>query len=123
MSSNGGDILRASRMIKRGGQCVGSAAIALIHAYYVHTRRHALGGDAQHVLRFAGALEAVHNNRSERFFPLRLPVAMTQHLHAGFDFDQTPFGWRQRNSPRQKKARQGLKVATTHTASPHKFSS
>jgi hypothetical protein len=42
---------------------------------------------------------------------------VAQHLHAGFDFDQTLFGWRQHNSPRQKKTGQGLKMSATQTAS------
>jgi len=64
----------------------------------------------------------MHNNHRKRIFPVWLPVAVAQHLHTGFDFDQTPFGWKQRNSSSQKKIRYGLNVSATQTAPWHKFS-
>jgi hypothetical protein len=64
----------------------------------------------------------MHNNHRQRIFPVLLPVAVAQHFDAGFDFDQTPFAWKQRNSAPQKKIRHGLKVSATQTAPGHKFS-
>ena len=106
-----GYIPRASRMIERRRQSVCAAAIALVHAHYIHARSHALRGDTQHVLRLAGTFKAMHDNHSQRIFPIGLPVAMTQHLRAGFDFDQSLFGGRKRNSPGQKETCQGLKMS------------
>jgi hypothetical protein len=64
----------------------------------------------------------MHNNHSQRVFPVLLPMAVAQDLHTGFDFDQTFFGWKQWNSPGQKEAGDGLDVSATQTASRHKFS-
>jgi len=64
----------------------------------------------------------VHDDYRQRVVSVFLPVAVAQHLHSGFDFDQPSFGWRQRNSPWKKKTGKGLNMSATQTASGHKFS-
>jgi hypothetical protein len=51
-----------------------------------------------------------------------LPMAVAEHLHTGFDLDQTLFGGRNRNAPGQKKTSQSLKMSASQTAPGHKFS-
>jgi hypothetical protein len=46
----------------------------------------------------------VHNDYCECILAVWLPVAVAEHLHAGFDLDQTLFGRGQRDTPWQKKA-------------------
>jgi len=41
----------------------------------------------------------MHSNYRQRILPVWLPVAVAEHLHAGFDLDQTLFGRGQRNAP------------------------
>ncbi|SRR5208282_771169 len=64
----------------------------------------------------------MHNNHSQRIFPVWPPVAVAQHRHARLDFDQTPFAGRLRNSSPQEKIRHGLQMAATQTTSRHEFS-
>src|ERR1700733_14868675 len=63
----------------------------------------------------------MHSNYRQRILPVWLPVAVAEHLHAGFDLDQTLFGRGQGNAPWQKKAGQGLNMSPTQSASGHKF--
>ena len=60
--------------------------------------------DAQHVMRFAGALQAMDNDDGQGVLPVRLPVTLAKYLDSGFDFDQPLFARRQRNPAAKEKS-------------------
>jgi len=60
--SNRGHISRKPGMIKSGSAALGTAAIALIHAHHIHSGGQAFFRHAEHVGRFAGTFEAMHDH-------------------------------------------------------------
>ena len=89
---------------------LGSAAVALIHPYRIHAKRHRLLRNAANVLRIAGTLQAVDRDDGQRIPALRLPVAMAKHLNAGSNLNQAVVYRRQRRRPPQQVACDGLKM-------------
>ena len=91
-----------------------AAAVALIHSDYIHSCRQSVPRDAQHVLRIMRALKAMDNNECQRLLPVVALLVMSPaaHLDARRNFHETFFRWRQMNSSRQQKARDGLQMPT-----------
>jgi hypothetical protein len=87
-------------MIKSRSNAFRAAAIALIHAYDIHSGSHAFCRDAQHILRFAGSLQAMHHHDCQRIPTIGLPVAVTQDFHPRLNLNQALLGWGQNNSSR-----------------------
>ncbi len=105
-----GNIRRAPGMIERGSERIGAAAIALVHADHIHAGGQSLLRDAQHVFRFAGALQTMHDDDGQRILPVRLPMALAQHADAGLDFDQAFLVRRQREMATEQEAANGLQM-------------
>jgi hypothetical protein len=101
-------------MIERRRKSVRIAAIALIHAHYVHAGSQALRRNAQHVLRVTRSLQPVDQNDRERMVPLRLPMAMAQNPYPGLNFDEALLWRSQLKTPVKEKAGQRLNVSATH---------
>ena len=95
-------------MVQRRSQGIGAAAIPLIHTDYVHAQGQALGGDPQHVIRFARPLQAVDENCRQRVPAIALPVAMGENFNAWLYFDQPSLGSRQRDVARENEVDQSL---------------
>src|SRR5579863_5196446 len=84
-----------------------TAAIALIHAHYVHTGGQPAAGNAHHVLRFARSFKPVYYDQRERA-PVLLPVTVAKHGNAGLHVDQTMFRRGQVDAAWEKKSCEGL---------------
>ena len=103
--------MRPPRVIEGRRQFFRAAAIALVHPDHIHARRQALLGNAQHVLRVAGALEAMQGDQGQCILSVCLPMAVAQHLYSRFHFNQAFFRNRNTDSPLQEEAGNGLAVS------------
>ena len=102
-------------MVQRGGERVGAAAVALIHAHHVHASGERFLGCAAEILRIARTLKAVDRDHGERVAPgcdrARLPVAGAAHPNSGSNLNQPFFSRRKRDRAREQMAGNGLEVA------------
>src|SRR5579864_2811656 len=109
-------------MIQRGPKLLGAAAVAHVHAHYVHARSKGLVRRADHILRIARAFETVHDDkRRRRRVPLRLPVAMAQYLDILFYLEQALFGRAKCRSAGKKIPRQRHAMSAAEPAPRTKF--
>jgi hypothetical protein len=85
-------------VVERGAERFRAAAIAHIHAHHIHAGRERLGGGAQHVRRFAGAFQAMHDQNSERLPARLLPMTAAQNLDFRLHLKQALLRGRQMNA-------------------------
>ncbi len=67
-------------VVQRGRQRIRAAAVAHVHAHHVHARAPQLVRIAHNVLRVRRTLKPVHQHDGHRLAPVRLPVAVAQHV-------------------------------------------
>jgi hypothetical protein len=109
-------------MIKRGRKVIGSAAIALVHADYIHSRRETFGGQSDRVSGIAGTLQAMNHQQSQSGTSIFLPMAVAEGGNARFHFDKTLLGTRQMQPAQEEKTGERLPVPTPQqTAGPEWF--
>src|SRR5579862_1792590 len=113
MRSDRCDVLRTARMIKGWRKAVRTAAVALIHAYHVHSGSHAFCSNPDHVLGIAGAFKAMNDQHRQGISSIWLPMAMTKDANSRLNLYKPLFGARELESPWQKEAGEGLHMAAT----------
>jgi len=82
-------------VIEHGRERIRAAAIALVIADHVHPRGEGFVGDAQHILRFARAFEAVKQNKRSMRLAILLPMALSANLCSLFKFEEAPIAFGQ----------------------------
>src|SRR5438874_6681236 len=103
-------------------QPICSTTSTLIHANDVHAGGHSFFSNAQHVVRFARAFQAMHENHSESALPVRLPMTVAQNGNARLNLDQSLLRLGERESSRDEKAGEGLNVSTGKETARSKLS-
>ena len=83
-------------MIQAVRQVFGRAAVPLVESNRVETGGERLVGQATHVVRVAGAFEAVKRDERGMVAGSRLPVAVGEHTRAGSDVEEASLRRRQR---------------------------
>jgi hypothetical protein len=82
------DVLRHPAVVERGGEVLGAAAVAHVHADDVEAAAVSLLRRAEHVERVGRAFEPVQQEQGRRRPALRLPAAFEEDARAGLDLEE-----------------------------------
>src|SRR5438445_11905386 len=111
-------------MIERRRKPLRAAAVAHVHADHVHAALPGFAAGADHVFRFAGTFEPMHDDDGERVLLFLvfsvsggLPMAVAQDLRAflRMNLEDALFCLRQCAQPRQEISRKGLRVSVAES--------
>ena len=114
-------VLREAGVIQRRGKMLGAATAANIHPHHVPALPPGPAAGSNHIARFAGALQPVHDDQCQPLLPLRLPVAVAQNPHLRLNRAEPLLGFGQPVGPPHKVSGNRLGMAATQKTVRHKI--